>query len=231
MTEPTPDAKRSYPYMSVQTWHAIRMKLKAKMPRTLDNDWIVTVLGVSEKAAANILPQLRAIGLVGSEGMNQALIDDLRDDATYVAACHRIADSLYPAGLRDTLDGTAELETVRGWFMRNARTSENTAALQARFYLAMVRADMPNGDEPVKIRTRTTPPTKAVKEPKGTTERAEEVPPPPKDDDDPPPPSSPRFQQGPALHIDLQIHIAADADPDQIEAIFASMAKHLYGRE
>jgi hypothetical protein len=33
-----------------------------------------------------------------------------------------------------------------------------------------------------------------------------------------------------AVHIDIQIHIAADAKPEQINCIFASMAKHLYGR-
>lgn len=35
----------------------------------------------------------------------------------------------------------------------------------------------------------------------------------------------------PSLHIDIQIHIDSSASPDQIEQIFASMAKHLYGRE
>ena len=34
----------------------------------------------------------------------------------------------------------------------------------------------------------------------------------------------------PSVHIDLQIHISPDASPDQIDSIFASMAKHLYGR-
>ena len=33
----------------------------------------------------------------------------------------------------------------------------------------------------------------------------------------------------PTLHIDFQVHIAADAPPEQIDQIFASMAKHLYG--
>lgn len=32
----------------------------------------------------------------------------------------------------------------------------------------------------------------------------------------------------PALHIDIQIHISSDASPEQIDSIFASMAKHLY---
>ena len=36
---------------------------------------------------------------------------------------------------------------------------------------------------------------------------------------------------GPALHLDVQVHIDASASPEQIEHIFASMARHLYGRE
>ncbi|KQP48161.1 hypothetical protein ASF31_02130 [Brevundimonas sp. Leaf280] len=34
----------------------------------------------------------------------------------------------------------------------------------------------------------------------------------------------------PSLHIDVQIHISADSGPEQIDQIFASMAKHLYGK-
>lgn len=33
----------------------------------------------------------------------------------------------------------------------------------------------------------------------------------------------------PSLHIDIQVHISPEASPDQIEHVFASMAKHLYG--
>jgi len=33
----------------------------------------------------------------------------------------------------------------------------------------------------------------------------------------------------PGLHIDLQIHISPESTPEQIEIIFASIAKHLYG--
>ena len=35
----------------------------------------------------------------------------------------------------------------------------------------------------------------------------------------------------PSLHIDFQVHIAADAPPEQIDKIFESMAKHLYGKD
>lgn len=34
----------------------------------------------------------------------------------------------------------------------------------------------------------------------------------------------------PSVHIDLQIHISPEASAEQIDTIFASIAKHLYGR-
>lgn len=34
----------------------------------------------------------------------------------------------------------------------------------------------------------------------------------------------------PALHIDIQVHISAEASETQIDKIFESMAKHLYGK-
>ena len=44
-------------------------------------------------------------------------------------------------------------------------------------------------------------------------------------------PQSLQIQAGPALHIDIQIHISPDSTSEQIEKILASMAKHLYGRK
>lgn len=37
--------------------------------------------------------------------------------------------------------------------------------------------------------------------------------------------------QLPSVHIDVQVHIDASASPEQIDQIFASMARHLYGRD
>lgn len=39
------------------------------------------------------------------------------------------------------------------------------------------------------------------------------------------------MSQGPSLHIDVQVHIDSSATSDQIEQIFASMAKHLYSKD
>jgi hypothetical protein len=40
----------------------------------------------------------------------------------------------------------------------------------------------------------------------------------------------PQSRGGPSVHIDIQVHISPEANADQIEQIFASMAKHLYGK-
>jgi hypothetical protein len=45
------------------------------------------------------------------------------------------------------------------------------------------------------------------------------------------PPSLPPPALSPSVHIDIQIHIDSSATEQQIDQIFASMARHLYGRE
>ncbi len=37
--------------------------------------------------------------------------------------------------------------------------------------------------------------------------------------------------QSPSVHIDIQIHISPEATADQIDQVFKSMSKHLYGSE
>jgi hypothetical protein len=44
-------------------------------------------------------------------------------------------------------------------------------------------------------------------------------------------PQLPSTQNGPAVHIDIQIHISPESTAEQIDKIFESMAKHLNGRK
>ena len=48
---------------------------------------------------------------------------------------------------------------------------------------------------------------------------------------DPPPRTNIATPKEPAVHIDVQIHIDSSASAEQIDQIFSSMARHLYGRE
>lgn len=43
--------------------------------------------------------------------------------------------------------------------------------------------------------------------------------------------TTPQASNGPTVHIDIQAHISPESSSEQIDKIFESMAKHLYGRK
>lgn len=234
MAEDQADAKVSYPYMTAGQWFGVRAKLRQSLPASVDIDWVMAALGTSEKGARNVLPQLKAVGIVGNDGKPTELVHDLRDDDSYQKACIAILDKLYPSALRSAWDNPDEdPDKVAAWFMRNAGTGEVTAKMQARLYLLLLKGELPSPEATAKKAAKKTASTAAKKttrklaiasaekqDDKETKQQEEPVLPPP-----------PHNTVGPNLHIDMQIHISADASDTQIDTIFKSMAKHLYGRE
>lgn len=240
LTEVQTDAKVSYPYMTPTQWFGIRAKLRQSVPKAIDVDWIMAALGTSEKGAKNILPQLKALGLVGADGSPSELALDIRDDGHYAEACERILESVYPDALRNAYDSADEESgKVAGWFMRNARTGQATANMQAKLYLTLLKAELPTGDEKPRTSRRRRS-KKSDSTPVPETIKVAELPKLEGDSNGVTASSGPSSAApwpnsagplGPTLHIDLQIHISADASNAQIDAVFQSMAKHLYGRE
>lgn len=231
------DSKVAYPYMTPAQWHGIRERLRKSVPKLIDVDWVMAALGTSEKGAKNVLPQLRAVGLINSDGAPVGeLVQDLRDDNTYSAACRQILDSLYPSALLDAWpDADADADNVAAWFMRNAGTGAATAKMQARLYLLLLGGETPSAEEAAKLAA--VKKTSAPAQGKPSSKRASSVsgnqarkPAHTDEQQQSPPPPPPSSNLGPNLHIDMQIHISADASDSQIDAIFQSMARHLYGR-
>lgn len=227
------EAKVSYPYLSANQWNGIRASLKQSVPKTIDTDWVIAKLDTTQKSAQNVLPQLRALGLIDGDGRPSDLIPDLRDDETYAAACQRIVERVYPEGLRNAYsEADADPVKVAAWFARNAGTGDVMSKNQAKLYLLLLGGDLPTSDDsaPSKPRRKPTatptPRQKAAAEAKPQDAVAGN--PPAGRAVQPPVAGSPGVS--PSLHIDMQIHISADAGDAQIEAIFKSMAKHLYGR-
>ncbi|MCW2960128.1 MAG: hypothetical protein JWM90_515 [Thermoleophilia bacterium] len=224
--------KVSYPYMTGGQWFGVRAKFRQSVPGIVTVDWLMAALGTSEKGARNLIPQLRGLGLIGGDGKPSGeLVHDLRDDSTYPSACRTVLEATYPDAIRSAWDDPdADPEQVANWFMRNAGTGAAMAKLQAKLYLLLLKAELPSADDSAKSAVRKTPTTvarkaapKAVSE--GTVAKA-------------PVDAAKRGATqlapagiGPNLHIDMQIHISADASDAQIDTIFKSMAKHLYGRE
>lgn len=233
MAEEQGDAKVSYPYMSAGQWFGVRAKLRQSLPSSIDVDWVMAALGTSEKGARNVTPQLRAVGLIDTEGKPTDLALDLRDDGEYANSCKKILEKLYPEALRGAWDNPDEEPAkVAAWFMRNAGTGQATAMNQAKLYLTLLKAELPLLEATAK-KTSTkksvrTPAKNASPARAAVQETTAPVSNPEVQQD---PPSSLSGHLGPTLHIDMQIHISADASDSQIDTIFKSMAKHLYGRE
>jgi hypothetical protein len=226
------DAKRKiYPRIPTKNWWDLRRKFRQSQPRQLTPAYLQTVLGVQEGAAKNLIPQLRTIGFIDEDGRPSAQANNWRSDDHYAGVCKALVEKLYPDELRDALPGPKpDRGKVKKWFLRETRTGEGAAKQMAAFYVLLCEADPAAQDQ--KADARRTPPKQKAQRPK-TVRRSEvtgahSVP--------AQPAMQPTATGGaictpmPSLHIDIQVHIAADASADQIDQVFASMAKHLYGK-
>lgn len=228
-------AGKSYPYISANVWNELRIRFQKSIPQKVTPSYLQSALGFNtEKAAKNLLPQLRTIGLIDADGTPTDLARKYRMDAEYLESAQEIVGKVYPSELRDLYPGPSESATdVANWFMRSTGGGQASAGMQARFYLALVSGQLPTVDRAVKAsaadsqtprvrRTRIAPATQSAR-PAKATESAEAK-------EQYVAPSKPTTVR-PNLHVDVQVHISADASLEQIDAVFASMAKHLYGSE
>jgi hypothetical protein len=221
------DAKATYPTIPIKHWWALRDKFKRSLPPAVTTDYLSAALGINEKSAPDIFPSLRQMGLVTAEGKTTDRAERWRHDDTYPAVCKEIVTEVYPEELRHAVPVPADnREAAKRWFARKTKTGEIASGKMTAVYQLLVEANPENAPEPGKPSTATQqPPRQASKKAAPSSGRAPvtqaAVPAP-----DPQP--KPHTQGGPSLHIDIQVHIPPDATAEQIDLIFASMAKHLY---
>jgi len=202
------------------------------MPGQVTTSYLETVLEIQTGHAKNLVPQLRAISLIDDDGKPTPLANAWRTDEGYADACQRIFDVSYPAELKDAVPQShPDRGAAHRWFMRELGVGEAAASRMASFYVLLAEKN-PKGEagskepQPQRATKRTQVVAKTAPRVRVKAEResrdgsngrgAKEV--------------DPQLQVGPTIHIDVQVHIPSDANPDQIDAIFASMAKHLYRR-
>lgn len=237
------DEQKKFPYMSLTAWNQLRRTYrKAAWPSKVTPNAAASTLGWSEKMVQNTLPQLRNIGLIDASGVPTSLAHDFRFEESYPTVCEKIIASTYPLELREIFsEPDSDLAKVSQWFMRHSKSGEVSARGQARFYLNLLAAQPLPDEEKPKVSTPRKSRAKASKVgPKvdettasplaGTSPIVENEVEPAAEVQAPAIPPKPRHREGPSLHIDMQVHIDPAATPEQIDSIFASMAKHLYGR-
>lgn len=225
-------AEKVYPRIPESNWWALRAQFRKSVPTALTTNYLKTLLNLSDKSALNLMPMLKQINLIDAEGKPTERAYNWRDDGKYQVVCHQLLDEIYPQELRDLFPGAdVDRASLRGWFMSDAKVGEAAAKQCAAFYSLLAQAQ-------VKTEMDSLPATKpkASKnngkngtKPRGNTP-AQEAPTPTVSTAPTPEPAG-RTKRQPTLHIDLQVHISPEASVDQIDAIFASMAKHLYDKD
>jgi hypothetical protein len=223
---------KSYPMVPAAAWWRLREQFQKSIPGTVSRSYVATVLGMEEKSAANLLPGLRTLGLINDEDKPTERANHWRFDSDYAEVCRAMREDAYPRELIDAVpEPSTNREAAIKWFMRNAGVGDAGAKKMATTYELVSNSDparRPEPKEPNQAKTRAQVKPKPIPAPvlpldiaaktsvDGTKEVAK---------------AGSSNSSAPSLHIDVQIHISADASADQIDQIFSSMARHLYKRD
>lgn len=220
------NGRRSYPKLPVRNWWDLRQRFGQSYPKAVDVDYLQSVLGLTSKGSAqNLISPLRALGLIDEEGRPTERANEWRSDEGYKKACSEMFESVYPSSLRDAFPGPSpDVVGVKAWFQRNLRVGDAAAGGMASIFALIAEAD-PSGES---SRPRAAGTSRKVRTPRHNAH-----------------PSDGNGTVGgqsiepiresaaggvPTIHLDIQVHLPADATPELLDQLFESMAKHLYSR-
>lgn len=228
------DETEAFPSLPAKQWWALRALFKRSMPSTVTANYIESTLDVEPKTARNLIGEMRTLKLLDAEGKPTDIAEDWRHDDTYAQACQAIRKAVYPEELLHASPNPSENRAgAERWFARRKKVGENAALKMAITYQLVSEADLTKAPDTSKSSAK----PKDKDRPQGRSRATNGAPAgrgasasrrATVDGAETPPRDPPAAQAGPTLHIDVQVHIAADATPAQIDQIFASMAKHLY---
>ena len=221
--------EKTYPMLSTSNWWKIREKFQTSLPTKVTTTYLVSLLDLKDgnSATSNVLSPMKTLGLVDEDGEPTEIARTWRLDDSYEEACNEMLERVYPSELLELLpEKDIDKSVAQTWFMKDG-VGKNAAQKMTRLFALLKEADLSK---------KTTKPTSAKSQKGKSNQRASKSPstkePSEKIGIDSPSLSSAQAHKStglePNLHIDLQIHISPESTPEQIEAIFSSMAKHLY---
>jgi hypothetical protein len=254
-TETDSGRPAAFPNISDTAWWQLRKLFQGKgVPKIFDVNYVLTAgLRESEASASNLVRPFKRLGLFSNDGKPTQLAYDWTYDDKYKEVCKKILLDIYPAAPTEMFtEGTEEDRTgVVRWLQRNLHLTPHSARQYAVLYILLAKGDpteqeegassqpaksaKPTGAANGQRRAPRSRPTTAAAAPAAQTplfavpveeqlvqgvalhhpQRAPQ----------------PRNRPEPTLNINVQVHIPAEATPELIDAIFESMAKHLWQRQ
>ncbi len=225
-------ANTRYPKVTAKAWAVLRNRAAAAPTVKFTHESVAALLGMANPKSArdNIVSPMRRLGLIDEEGALTARGNSWRLDASFGEACQEILDEIYPDELATLAhdDGTPDATQVRTWFDHQGFGVSNAAQMTAT-YVMIAGKEIPDPPVPDSGKGKKAKSSSAKnKTPKSSRSQQSKEP----RRAEPPEPASPSIEPNgtPTVHLDIQIHIPADATPEQIDQIFSSMARNLYGK-
>jgi Family of unknown function (DUF5343) len=209
-------------------WWELRKKFKQSIPGVVTDSYLATVLDMQANSArANVSPFLKQLGIIDEEGKTGERARLWRDDDQYPVVCKAMLQEVYP---RELLEAVPNPNTDRAraerWFANQTGAGQAAAKRMAALYAVLADGDASKQpDQEKKDRNR-----KGNQERPPREKKAGSAPVTAAAHQDNGKNSSHGQPRAPGININLEIHISADATPDQIDQIFASMSKHIYNR-
>lgn len=223
------DKRTSFPLMPIGHWWTLRTKFKLSIPGVVTDSYISTVLNMKEASARNnVIPYLKQVGIIDEDGKPQERAKKWRDDAQYKKVCSEIIKEVYPQELIDACPNpNSDRASAERWFSNYTGGGQVAVRKMVSFYSILAEADSSKATEQKNKKLTESTPTPKKLPKKQTPQKAEN----PKLYIAKKEPQSGEKSNIPSININLQIHISADASPDQIDKIFENMAKHIYNRK
>ncbi|MEM1286448.1 MAG: DUF5343 domain-containing protein [Pseudomonadota bacterium] len=207
-------AANGYPQIPQTVWWGVRKFIQKSPTTSITSDLIAADLGVQSNAASAYLRELTKIGILDSENKPTSTALKWRLDDEYDEAVSELLSNIYPDDLLSLCPpGSIDRVKAKRWFEKQGLGS-GSAGNKAATY-ALIGGPLPGTGDAVPAKSETSrrqrqrpPTTKGDVKTDQSTGKSEG------------PASSP------TLNLNFQIHISADASPEQIELIFENMQKY-----
>jgi Family of unknown function (DUF5343) len=228
---------KTYPKISKKIWWLFRGRLAKSMPTVVTPTLVSSMAEMTEGSArSNVIAPLRELGLLDKDNKPTALAERLRHDDDYKEVCLAIRKQVYPTDLIEAFSDAQpeQKDAIAKWFMKVGKVGDAAAKMYADTYILLSQADVNKQNDSSSAAVKN-PTRSASTKPKVTAETTQiqrerltpDVAAKPQQSDDQ---HSGNFKRRlPAIHIDVQVHISPETSSEQIDKIFASMAKHLGG--
>ena len=224
-------ASSTYPKVGAKAWTTLRAKAVGAPSTKFTPDLVATLMDMASpnSALANTVSPMRRLGLIDEDGVLTDRGKKWRVDSSFADACQEILEEIYPEELGALTgdDGSPDAAQVKTWFSLQGFGDANARQMAAT-YVMVARKQLP--ESPGADSAKAKPKAPRAKKPaeKSPEQTATEKPLDVVANEPAAPPA--KADGGPTVHLDIQIHIPADATPDQIDQIFSSMARHLYAK-